>query len=99
MGKFFISAMAMQRESAQTVIKCCKTIGVKMVTGGPLFTMKHEQFPDVDHFILNEAEKTLKSFCWTWYKVRYDTFTRLTNFQISITPPSHVMAFGGFKNV
>jgi len=58
----FISAMTVQRESAQTVIKRCKTIGVKMVAGGPLFTMEHEQFPDVDHFVLNEAEETLKSF-------------------------------------
>jgi radical SAM superfamily enzyme YgiQ (UPF0313 family) len=58
----FISAMTVQRESAQTVIKRCKTIGVKMVAGGPLFTMEHEQFPDVDHFVLNEAEETLKPF-------------------------------------
>lgn len=58
----FVSAMVVQRESAHTVIQRCKTIGAKVVAGGPLFTMEHEQFPDVDHFVLNEAEETLAPF-------------------------------------
>lgn len=58
----FLSAMAVQRESALSIIKRCKNIGVKIVAGGPLFTMEHEQFPDVDHFVLNEAENTLAPF-------------------------------------
>ena len=58
----FLSAMAVQRESAQHVIARCKEAGVKVVAGGPLFTQEHEQFPDVDHFVLNEAELTLPLF-------------------------------------
>jgi radical SAM superfamily enzyme YgiQ (UPF0313 family) len=58
----FISAMIVQRASAHDIIRRCKTAGVKVVAGGPLFTMEHEQFPDVDHFVLNEAEETLKPF-------------------------------------
>ncbi|MCB0104014.1 MAG: DUF4070 domain-containing protein [Anaerolineales bacterium] len=58
----FISAMVVQRESVRTVLKRCKAAGVKVVAGGPLFTMEHEQFPDVDYFVLNEAEETLKPF-------------------------------------
>ena len=58
----FVSAMIVQRESARAVIHRCKSASVKVVAGGPLFTMEHEQFPDVDHFVLNEAEETLAPF-------------------------------------
>lgn len=58
----FISAMVVQRESVRTVLQRCKATGVKVVAGGPLFTMEHEQFPEVDYFVLNEAEETLAPF-------------------------------------
>jgi radical SAM superfamily enzyme YgiQ (UPF0313 family) len=58
----FVSAMIVQRDSAQALIARSKEAGVKVVAGGPLFTMEHEHFPDVDHFVLNEAELTLPPF-------------------------------------
>ena len=58
----FVSAMIVQRASTQALIARCKDAGAKVVAGGPLFTMDHEQFPDVDHFVLNEAELTLPPF-------------------------------------
>ena len=58
----FISAMIVQREAARTVIARCKQAGVKVVAGGPLFTIEHASFPGVDHFVLNEAEITLPQF-------------------------------------
>jgi radical SAM superfamily enzyme YgiQ (UPF0313 family) len=58
----FVSAMAVQRKSAQAVIDRCKAAGVRVVAGGPLFITEHEQFPAVDHFVLNEAELTLPPF-------------------------------------
>jgi len=58
----FISAMAVQRDSVQTVIKRCKRLGVKIVAGGPLFTTGYEGFDDVDHLVLNEAEVTMPLF-------------------------------------
>jgi len=58
----FISAMAVQRESVNTVIKRCRRLGAKIVAGGPLFTTGHEEFSEVDHFVLNEAEITLPLF-------------------------------------
>jgi radical SAM superfamily enzyme YgiQ (UPF0313 family) len=58
----FFSGMVIQRKSAQELIKRCKEAGVKIVAGGPLFTSEHEQFKEVDHFVLNEAEITLPPF-------------------------------------
>lgn len=58
----FISAMTVQKESVKKIIMRCKKIGVKIVAGGPLFTVGHEEFKNVDHFVLNEAEITLPLF-------------------------------------
>jgi len=58
----FISAMVVQRESARRLIARCKEAGLRIVAGGPLFQIEHEQFEAVDHFILNEAELTLPAF-------------------------------------
>ncbi|MBN1581649.1 MAG: DUF4070 domain-containing protein [Anaerolineae bacterium] len=58
----FISAMVVQREGVYKVIARCKEAGLPIVAGGPLFTGEHEDFPEVDHFVLNEAEITLPQF-------------------------------------
>jgi radical SAM superfamily enzyme YgiQ (UPF0313 family) len=58
----FISAMAAQKRSVREVISRCKESGVKVVAGGPLFTAACEDFPEVDHLVLNEAEITLPPF-------------------------------------
>lgn len=57
-----ISAMIVQEEDAQKIITRCKNFDKKVVAGGPLFTTQHEKFPEVDHFVLNEAEVTLPLF-------------------------------------
>src|SRR5271157_1597389 len=58
----FVSAMIIQRESVRAIIHRCKLAGVKVVAGGPLFTMEFEKFTEVDYFVLNEAEETLAPF-------------------------------------
>lgn len=58
----FISAMAVQRASALHIISLLKKAGIKIVAGGPLFTNEYQDFDQVDHLVLNEAEVTLPRF-------------------------------------
>lgn len=58
----FISAMYIQKESVDYVISECVKHDVKIVAGGPLFTQEYQNYPQVDHLILNEAEITLPLF-------------------------------------
>lgn len=58
----FISGMIVQKESAIQAVAACKKTGLKIVAGGPLFISEHDDFPDVDHFVLSEAEMTLPLF-------------------------------------
>ncbi len=58
----FISGMVIQRSSAQKIIQTVKKAGKIVVAGGPLFTSEPDNFPLVDHFVLNEAEITLPCF-------------------------------------
>lgn len=58
----FISGMTIQRDPAKRIISRCKDAGIPVVAGGPLFTIEYDQFDEVDHLILNEAEITLPEF-------------------------------------
>jgi radical SAM superfamily enzyme YgiQ (UPF0313 family) len=58
----FISAMYIQKESVKKVIAECREWGTKIVAGGPLFTQDFPDYPEIDHFVLNEAEITLPFF-------------------------------------
>jgi len=57
-----ISAMSVQLASVKQVIERCIQLKTKIVAGGPLFTEEYEQFPEIDHLVLNEAEITLPLF-------------------------------------
>jgi len=58
----FVGGMIVQKDSANKVLKLCKILGVRTVAGGPLFTAYYEEFPSVDHLVLNDAEITLPQF-------------------------------------
>ncbi|WP_054033113.1 B12-binding domain-containing radical SAM protein [Desulfatitalea tepidiphila] len=57
-----IGAMALQRKGVDRIIARCKSKGLKVVAGGPLFTAEPEAFPQVDHLVLGEAELSLPEF-------------------------------------
>ncbi len=84
----FISGMAVQRASAHQIIERCKNAGLKIVAGGPLFTSEYEQFDDVDHFVLNEAELTLPPFLEDLEKGRPKHLYQTSDYcDIRKTPP------------
>ncbi|MDR3628379.1 MAG: radical SAM protein [Ignavibacteriaceae bacterium] len=58
----FISAMNTQANGAYKIIERCKSLNATIVAGGPLFTHEYDRFPNVDYFVLNEAEITLPLF-------------------------------------
>lgn len=58
----FISAMIAQKDSTRQVLDRCRWLGVKTVGGGPLFLSYGEEFSDVDHMVLGEAEGTIGRF-------------------------------------
>lgn len=58
----FISAMYIQKESVDKVLALCQKLNTKIVAGGPLFTQEYINYPQIDHFILNEAEITMPYF-------------------------------------
>ncbi|MCX6054450.1 MAG: radical SAM protein [Chloroflexi bacterium] len=58
----FISAMDIQRKSCVEIIQKIKSYKKLIVAGGPLFSAEYENFPEIDHFVLNEGEITLPQF-------------------------------------
>lgn len=58
----FISAMSIQLASVKQIIERCIQQNKKMVAGGPLFTEEYDQFTEINHLVLNEAEITLPLF-------------------------------------
>jgi len=58
----FISAMYIQRKSVNKIVDECLKYEIKIIAGGPLFTQEYENYPQIDHFILNEAEITMPLF-------------------------------------
>jgi len=58
----FIGGMAVQRDSVKEIIARCRQIGLKVIAGGPLFSSEPDEFGEVDHLVLDEAELSLPPF-------------------------------------
>lgn len=52
-----ISAMIVHRDAVRAVIERCRALDKPVIAGGPLFTTGYEDFPEVEHFVLGEAEE------------------------------------------
>jgi radical SAM superfamily enzyme YgiQ (UPF0313 family) len=58
----FVSAMIVQNESLEKVVELCRSMGKKIVVGGPYVSTSSERMPDADHIFIGEAEATLPEF-------------------------------------
>ena len=54
-----VSAMIVHRESVHDIIARCGALERPIIAGGPLFTTGHEDFPQIPHFVLGEAEELM----------------------------------------
>ena len=58
----FLSAMIVQRESLDQVVKLCKELGRRVAVGGPYVSTSSDLVPDADFIFVGEAETTLPDF-------------------------------------
>src|SRR5688500_20111781 len=86
----FATAMLVQKDSLKQVVKRCKSLGKRVVLGGPYVTPTIEDLPDADHIFVGEAETTLPQFISDLAagvaKPRYEAGERPT---LSVTPVAH----------
>ena len=80
------------------IIQRCKNLSTKIVAGGPLFTSSSENYKDVDHLVLNEAEITLPLFIDDLKKELQNINTLQMNGQILSTTPLPLWDIVPIKN-
>jgi radical SAM superfamily enzyme YgiQ (UPF0313 family) len=100
----FISAMYIQKESVTRIIEQCKHNDTKIVAGGPLFTQDYLSYPEIDHFVLNEAEITLPLFLEDVTKglpKRIYQTDKYADLSLSPVPDYHLLQMGkyAFMNI
>ncbi len=55
-----ISAMIVHKPSVNEIVARCAALHKPIIAGGPLFTTGHEEFTEVDHFVLGESEELME---------------------------------------
>jgi len=58
----FLSAMIVQKDSLDEVIKLCKELGKRVAIGGPYVSTSSDLVPEADFIFVGEAETTLPEF-------------------------------------
>ena len=54
-----LGAMIVQKDSVREIMARCAALNKTVIAGGPLFTTGHEAFPEIQHFVLGEAEEVM----------------------------------------
>ena len=55
----FITGTDVQKSSFKYALKRCSNSGIKIIAGGPMVSQNQKEFPEIDHFILGEAENII----------------------------------------
>ena len=76
----FVSAMVAQKNSARQVVDRCRALGAKVVGGGPLFRVYPDDFADIDHLVLGEAESIISEVVRDMEAGRPKRFYRASDF-------------------
>lgn len=56
-----ISGMIVHKESVRSIVARCEKAGRTVIAGGPLFTTGHTAFPNIQTFVLGEAEDLMET--------------------------------------
>jgi radical SAM superfamily enzyme YgiQ (UPF0313 family) len=54
-----VGAMIVHKDSVREIVARCTALNKTVIAGGPLFTTGHESFPEIQHFVLGEAEELM----------------------------------------
>jgi radical SAM superfamily enzyme YgiQ (UPF0313 family) len=54
-----LSGMIIHTDSCRIIAAQCAARGTPVIAGGPLFTTGHEQFAEIPHFVIGEAEDVM----------------------------------------
>ncbi len=83
-----LGAMIVQKDSVREIVARCAALGKTVIAGGPLFTTGHEAFPEIQHFVLGEAEEVMSRVVADLQSGQLQPVYRCTNRpDITRTPP------------
>ena len=74
-----LGAMIVQRDSVREIVARCSALKKTVIAGGPLFTTGHEAFPEIQHFVLGEAEEVMPQVVKDIQNNRLQPVYRCTN--------------------
>jgi radical SAM superfamily enzyme YgiQ (UPF0313 family) len=74
-----LGAMLVQKESVREIVARCAALKKTVIAGGPLFTTGHEEFPEIQHFVLGEAEEVMPQVVEDMQSGRLQPVYRCTN--------------------